>query len=91
MALEAELRDQSLRAVEDRVGADPSPDDVWFAGDDSFAIFECRSTVVCPCHLEDARRAFHALDSKSLAKPSAAAQVIDKLGDGDEKGGLLFG
>ena len=91
MALEVKLRDQSLGAVEDRVGADPSPDDVWFAGDDGFAIFECRSAVVCPGQLEDACCALHALDSKSLAKRPAAAQVIDKLSDGDKKGGLLFG
>ena len=57
------------RAVgQDRVGADPPPDDMGLAGDVLFAVAESRAAVVVPGHLEHAGVGGHTLDAQPGAE-----------------------
>ena len=55
------------------------------------AVLKGRSTVVCPCHLEDSRGALNALDPQTLAESLATIQVIDELCDRAQEPCLLLG
>src|SRR5581483_3875513 len=78
-------------APEDVVGADPSPDDVGFAGGGGAAVLEGGPPVGGPGHLENARCAPDPFDSEPGPEPSAGAEVVDEFGDGGQEGGLLVG
>ncbi len=66
-----------------------APDDMRLALGDSVPVLEGCSSIVGPCHLEDAGRALNTLDAKAFAEPATAAQVLHELSYRDKEGGLL--
>ena len=77
--------------LEDCVGSDSPPDDMGLTFTNRLAVLKGRSTVVCPCHLEDSRGALNALDPQTLAESLATIQVIDELCDRAQEPCLLLG
>ena len=69
---------------------DATPDNVRVAGMWRDAITECRTPVVGPDHLEDARKALHALNAQTLAKAMSARNVLNEVADRDKEGSALL-
>ena len=60
-----------LRSMEDRVRANPAPDDVRLAGVNLLAVLEGGAAIVGPRHLPHPRMALHPFDPETRMKALA--------------------
>lgn len=75
--------------LEECVGADTAPHDVWLTVGKFIAVLEGGSAVGGPGHLEHPRRSLNALDPQALAERARTLQILDELLDGHEERSLL--